>query len=196
MRRGMRTLAAASLVVVLHLVAFLIMTRMAPEAPAFEDGPIFEVLLAQPLAALRRRQVAAAEAPNRIAGRAAPNLNDAAAPSPTVPPPPGRPPAEVDPDEVAQAARLRRALRQTFGCSQPNMSRLNEAEREACLARFADGAETAAYRPPLMDADKQQGLERAATRKAADRAYRDSVTPPLGIDTTGGGPVMNPLPDL
>ena len=47
-----------------------------------------------------------------------------------------------------------------------------------------------------MDGDKQRGLEQAAARKAADRAYRDSVTPPLGIDTTGGGGTMNPLPEL
>ena len=61
---------------------------------------------------------------------------------------------------------------------------------------FASGAETAPYRPPLLASDKQQALERAGARKAADRAYRESMTPPLGTDTTSGGPVMNPLPEL
>jgi hypothetical protein len=97
---------------------------------------------------------------------------------------------------MAQAARLRSALRQAFGCSQPDMARLNETEREACLARFAEGADAAPYRPPLMDADKLRGLDQAAARKAADRAYREATTPPLGIDTTGGGPAMNALPEL
>lgn len=106
------------------------------------------------------------------------------------------PPAVPDGEPQAQAARLRAALRQTFGCSQPDIARLNETERAACLARFASGAETAPYRPPLMASDKQQALERAGARKAADRAYRESTTPPLGTNTTGGGPVMNPLPEL
>ena len=195
MTRGMRTLAAAALVATLHLVAFLALTRVAPESPVFGEGPIFEVVLAPPLAALRRRPEPRPTAPNRPDPRPSALRRgevDSAAPAPL----PFSASPEADPEAIAQAARLRSALRQTFGCSQPDMSRLNEAEREACLARFAAGAETATYRPPLMDADKRRGLDQAATRKAADRAYRDSVTPPLGIDTTGGGPVMSPLPDL
>jgi len=47
-----------------------------------------------------------------------------------------------------------------------------------------------------MNSDKQDALEQAAARRRADRAYRESTTPPLGTDTTGGGPAMNPLPDL
>jgi len=195
MTRGMRTLAAAALVATLHLVAFLALTRLAPDSPTFADGPIFEVVLAPPLAALRRRPELRRTAPNRPDPRP-PALRRGVVDSA----PPARLPfsasPEADPEAIAQAARLRSALRQTFGCSQPDMSRLNEAEREACLARFAAGAETATYRPPLTDADKRRGLDQAAARKAADRAYRDSVTPPLGIDTTGGGPVMSPLPDL
>jgi hypothetical protein len=195
MTRGMRTLAAAALVAALHLVAFLALTRMAPDAPGFAEGPIFEVVLAPPLAALRRRPAPRPVAANRPDPRP-PALRqgeiDSAPPAPL----PFSASPEVDPEATAQAARLRSALRQTFGCSQPDMARLNEAEREACLARFAAGAETATYRPPLMDADKRRGLDQAAARKAADRAYRESVAPPLGIDTTGGGPVMSPLPDL
>ena len=195
MTRGMRTLVAAALVASLHLVAFLALTRLAPDSPTMADGPIFEVVLAPPLAALRRRQAPRSPATNRPEPRPSAALrdgDDSVAPAPF----PVRPGPEADAEAIAQAARLRSALRQTFGCSQPEMSRLNEAERMACLERFAAGAETASYRPPLMDADKRRGLNQAAARKATDRAYRESVTPPLGIDTTGGGAVMNPLPDL
>ncbi|MGQ3018742.1 hypothetical protein [Phenylobacterium sp.] len=196
MTRGGRTLAAAGLVVILHLAAFLALTRMAPDAPTPGDGPIFEIMLAPPLAALRRRPDRSPEAPIRVAQRPTTPPRDIPGDSAAAAPFPLRPAPAVEPEAAAQAARLRRALRQTFGCSQPDMSRLNEAERPACLERFARGAETAPYRPPLMDGDKQRGLDQAAARKAADRAYRDSVTPPLGIDTTGGGGTMNPLPDL
>ncbi|MDP2215522.1 hypothetical protein [Phenylobacterium sp.] len=196
MTRGGRTLAAAGLVVVLHLAAFLALTRMAPESPATGDGPIFEIMLAPPLAALRRRPDGSTEAPIRAAQRPMTPPRDDRGDSAATAPSPFRPAPAADPEATAQAARLRSALRQTFGCSQGDMSRLNEAERAACLERFARGAETAPYRPPLMAGDKQRGLEQAAARKAADRAYRDSVTPPLGIDTTGGGGAMNPLPDL
>lgn len=194
MRRGIRTLAAAGLVVGLHLVAFLVLTRVAPGQLTRQEGPVFEVMLAPPLAALRRRPPQGAAPP--IRGESRPTLGSRREGRPSEAPPVVGQGVQTEPDDEAQADRLRSALRQTFGCSQPAMARLNEAEREACLARFAAGAETATYRPPLMDADKQRGLERAAARKAADRAYRESVTPPLGIDTTGGGPVMNPLPDL
>jgi hypothetical protein len=195
MTRGMRTLAAVALVATLHLVAFLALTRMAPDSPRFTEGPIFEVVLAPPLAALRRRSDPQPAAPNRPEPRpSALRRGEADSAAPVISPFNASP--EADPEAIAQAARLRSALRQTFGCSQPDMSRLNEAEREACLARFAAGAETATYRPPLMDADKRRGLDQAAARKAADRAYREATSPPLGIDTTGGGPGMNPLPDL
>lgn len=196
MTRGLRLMGAAALVTALHLAALLMLGQMAPDLPQTQEGPIFEIVLAPPLAALRRRPDRSQQMPIRAAqGPTTPprdNRGDSAetAPSPIHPAP------AADPEATAQAARLRSALRQTFGCSQPDMSRLNQAERAACLERFARGAETAPYRPPLMDGDKQRGLEQAAARKAADRAYRDSVTPPLGIDTTSGGRSMNPLPDL
>lgn len=199
MRRGARTLVAASLVAALHLLAFLALVRLAPDQPRFAEGPIFEVVLAPPLAALRRRDAqsaaAAPAAPRPLRGPQDEDSDSAATAAVPFGPTPEAAPGTA-PDAVAQAGRLRRALRQTFGCSQPDITRLNEAERDACLARFAAGAESAPYRPPLMDGDKQRGLDRAAARKAADRAYRESVSPPLGIDTTSGGPVMNPLPDL
>ncbi len=194
MRRGMRTLAAAGLVAALHLLAFLALSLLAPGAPTFQDSPVFEVMLAPPLAALRRRQAPGPEAPNRIPPRLPPapqDLADDSARPAQVGPSPG-----AEAEAMAQAARLRSALRQAFGCSQPDMARLNETEREACLTRFAEGADAAPYRPPLMDADKLRGLDQAAARKAADRAYREATTPPLGIDTTGGGPAMNALPEL
>lgn len=195
MTRGLRHLAAAALVAVLHLIAFLVLTQMAPRPPALREGPIFEVVLTRPLAAPRPREPRRSELAIRRRRALPPAMPADGRPALATPSPPALPP-EPNTLAQAQAARLRSALRQTFGCSQPDISRLNEAEREACLARFAAGAESAPYRPPLMDKDKQQGLEQAGARRRADRAYRESVTPPLGIDTTGGGPVMNPLPDL
>ncbi|MDP1616611.1 MULTISPECIES: hypothetical protein [Alphaproteobacteria] len=192
MERSLRNLAAAALAVVLHLIGLVVLLSLAPDLTPLREAPIFEVVLAPPLATRRptppaQPAVARGEASGQAPGpRTSPASPTAIAPPPAVP----------DVEAQAQAARLRSALRQTFGCSQPDFARLNETERAACLARFANGAEAAPYRPPLTASDKQQTLERAAARKRADRAYRESTTPPLGTDTTGGGPAMNPLPDL
>jgi hypothetical protein len=192
MGRSLRTLAAAGLAVALHLVGLIALARMAPEIPRLNEAPIFEIILAPPLAS-RRPTASARSASARIHGaRQAPGSRS----PPASPSAVALPPADPDLEAQAQAARLRAALRQTFGCSQPDIARLSETERAACLARFARGAETAPYRPPLMNSDKQDALEQAAARRRADRAYRESTTPPLGTDTTGGGPAMNPLPDL
>lgn len=192
MERSLRTLAAAGLAVLLHLIGLAALVWMAPDLPRLAEAPIFEIILAPPLGTRRPPPSPAPPPPRGEGGR------PASGPPPSVSGPPGGPPPPPIPDieAQAQASRLRAALRQTFGCSQPDIARLSETERAACLARFASGAETAPYRPPLMAADKQQALERAGARKAADRAYRERTTPPLGTDTTGGGPVMNPLPDL
>lgn len=192
MGRSLRTVAAAGLAVVLHLMGLIALAWVAPDLPRLSEAPIFEIMLAPPPTS-RRPSSAPSPAPSGGEGaRQAPGPRPSNSGPLTVAPPPVGPDIEAQ----AQAARLRAALRQTFGCSQPDIARLSETERAACLARFASGAENAPYRPPLMASDKQQGLEREGARKAADRAYRDSTTPPLGIDTTGGGPAMNPLPDL
>jgi len=192
MGRSLRNLAAAGLAVLLHLLGLIALIWVAPDLPRLREAPIFEIILAPPLASTRLGPAPSPAPPGGEGSRQAPG------PPPSIarPPPVAPHPAVPDIEAQAQAARLRAALRQTFGCSQPDIARLSETERAACLARFASGAETAPYRPPLMASDKQQALERAGARKAADRAYRESTTPPLGIDTTGGGPVMNPLPEL
>ncbi|MDZ4319531.1 MAG: hypothetical protein U1A07_11970, partial [Phenylobacterium sp.] len=88
MTRGGRTLAAAGLVVVLHLAAFLALTRMAPEPPVTGDGPIFEIMLAPPLAALRRRPDRSPEAPIRSARQPlTPPRDDRGESAPTAPSP-------------------------------------------------------------------------------------------------------------
>lgn len=192
MGRSLRTLAAAGLAVVLHVAGLFALAWMAPDLPRLSEAPIFEIVLAPPLAS-RWSDPALPPAPPGDEGTLqAPGPPPSISRPPTVVPPPVGPDIEAR----AQAARLRAALRQTFGCSQPDIARLSETERAACLARFANGAETAPYHPPLIASDKQRALERAAARKRADRDYRESTTPPLGTDTTGGGPVMNPLPDL
>jgi len=192
MGRSLRTLAAAGLAVVLHLVGLIALAWMAPQLPRLNEAPIFEIILAPPLASRRPEPAPSPAPPGAEGARQAPG------PPPPIssPSPVGPPPVGPDIEAQAQAARLRAALRQTFGCSQPDIARLSETERAACLARFASGAETAPYHPPLIASDKQRALERAAARKRADRDYRERTTPPLGTDTTGGGPVMNPLPDL
>lgn len=192
MGRSLRTLAAAGLAVVLHVGGLFALAWMAPELPQLSEAPIFEIILAPPLAS-RRSELAPPPPPPGGGG-----VRQAPGPPPALSRPPAGAPPPVGPDieAQAQAARVRAALRQTFGCSQPDIARLSETERAACLARFASGAETAPYHPPLIASDKQRGLERAAARKRADRDYRERTTPPLGTDTTGGGPVMNPLPDL
>ncbi|MDP3489207.1 MAG: hypothetical protein Q8R71_03645 [Phenylobacterium sp.] len=200
MTRGLRTLAAITLVVALHVAALMALTQMAPPVLSPQEGPIFEIVLAPPMITGGRRAPPSDRAIRTLTPRRPQTSGDErdSPPAPAAPIFAGG--AAGDPQTAAraaaQAARLRAALQQTFGCSHPDKSRLNEAERAACLARFARGAENAPYRPPLMDGDKQQTLNRAAARKAADRAYRDQTSPPLGISTTGGGPVMNPLPDL
>lgn len=201
MTRGVRFLGAAALVTAVHMAALLALARMAPDLPQMQEGPRFMVVLAPPITAPQRRPRQLPEPPERratgppghLGGRGISHSSPARGESGAEPATPGPDQAWADP---VQAARVRAALRQTFGCAQPAMVRLNEAERAACLERFARGTEGAPYRPPLMDGVKRRDLERAGAQRAADRAYRDSVTPPLGIDTTGGGAVMNPLPDL
>ena len=111
---------------------------------------------------------------------------------------PATPPvAAAAPDGTtgSDETRMRAALRSRVGCASPDAWGLTRDEREACLARLAQGAAEAPYRAPVLEDDKQRAFDAAAARKAAYRAYKESTSPPLGIDTTGGGPVMNPLPE-
>ena len=201
MTRGLRLMGAGALVTALHLAALLMLAQMDPDPPQMQDGPSFLIILAPPILAPRRqppqtpeRQVRRETNPlGRLKGRDGRHSNLTRDESGSPPETPGYEQTWAD---QAQAARVRAALRQTFGCTQPDMARLSETERADCLERFARGAEGAPYRQPLMDEAERRDLDRAGARKAADRAYRNAVTPPLGIDTTGGGPVMNPLPDL
>ncbi|MBC7168347.1 hypothetical protein [Phenylobacterium sp.] len=190
-----RWLAAITAVLVLHAAAGLALLSVRPTLPFAPEPRVFEVTL---LAPVPRPQLAAETRSTAQAGAAgaagAPTVLSArpgeAAPAtaPVV--------AAVSeaPDAAAQA-RFRSALRSRVGCASPEAWGLTQDEREACLERLAQGAAEAPYRPPVLEEDKQRAFDAAAARKAAYRAYKESTSPPLGIDTTGGGPVMNPLPD-
>ena len=177
MTRGLRLMGAAALVTALHLAALLMLGQMAPDLPQMQEGPIFKIVLAPPMMAARRRPAQPPEPLNRRAPHSTRSLEGQADSSVDA----ERSGLEVDgasqgplldqaEADALQAARIRAALRQTFGCSQPDMARLSETERAACLERFARGAESVPYRPPLMDEAKRRDLDRAGARKAADRA--------------------------
>jgi len=186
-----RWLAASAAVLVLHGLAGLALLSVRPTLPFAPEPRVFEVTLLAPTAQPQRTPeprsappAAAADARKVLSappGRAAP----ATPPVTTAPEAPGS----------ESQARMRSALRSRVGCAAPDAWGLTREERDACLERLAEGAAEAPYHPPVLTDEKQQAFDAAAARKAAYRAYKESTSPPLGIDTTGGGPVMNPLPD-
>ena len=187
-----RWLAAAMAALVLHGLVALALLSVRPTLPAAPEPRIFEVALVAPVARpsrpLRNRPQTA-RAPARGPGVLSAPSGERAPLTPSVVS------RDVPDADQAAEARMRAALRARVGCASPEAWGLTRNERDACLERLAQGAAEAAYRPPVIADDKQRAFDAAAARKAAYRAYKDSTTPPLGIDTTGGGPVMNPLPD-
>ena len=191
-RKGAARVAAAILALAAHV---LLLLALAPRPPAPPTGasPTFSVHLMDltpPAAAPRRSQPAA---PGPAGGPTTAVAADVLARPATSADAGMGLSVDVDIEAAASAAVLARALRRRSGCAHAEFLDLSPAEREACAARLAAGAASATYRPPLVDRRRRLELEAAAQERAAYRDYRHASQPPLGIDTTGGGPVMNPL---
>ena len=191
---AVRWLAAGVAVLVLHAAAGLALLSVRPTLPFAPEPRVFEVALLTP-----NSRPSPPHAPRRASAAAAVSSGprDVLSARPGSPAP-ATPPVVSTTEEATDKtteARMRAALRSRIGCAAPEVWGLTAEERDACLERFAQGAAEALYRPPALDDRKQQAFDAAAARKAAYRAYKESTAPPLGIDTTGGGPVMNPLPD-
>lgn len=191
-RKGAVRVAAAILALAAHVLLLLALSPR-PQAPPTGASPTFSVHLMDltPPAAPPRRSQPAASEPTPGATAA---VTAAALARPATAADAGTDlSADVDLEAAASAAVLAQALRRRSGCAHAEFLDLSPTEREACAARLAAGAANAAYRPPLVDRRRRLELEAAAQERAAYRDYRQASQPPLGIDTTGGGPVMNPL---
>ncbi|WP_375268920.1 hypothetical protein [Phenylobacterium sp.] len=187
-----RWLVAITAVLVLHAAAGLALLSVRPTLPFAPEPRVFEVTL---LAPVPRPQLAAETRSTAQAGAAGAPTVLSARPGAAAPATAPVTAAVSEAPDAAAQARFRSALRSRVGCASPEAWGLTQDEREACLERLAQGAAEAPYRPPVLEEDKQRAFDAAAARKGAYRAYKESTSPPLGIDTTGGGPVMNPLPE-
>lgn len=183
-KRG-RTIEAAALSLVFHVIVLAALAVHAPELviPPESSGPpepIIPVLLLPkapprsegPPAPIRlhRRPQRFALTPPPVAPLPVPPITPPRAATPA--------PAVVHPAPLPQSPKgeLRATLRASpVGCGNPDAVGLTRAEREYCYAQLGKGAKTAVFPGLGLEAAKQAEFDRAAQRKEACRAYRDSI---------------------
>lgn len=184
-------LAAIGVAVLAHTAIFLLLVGLRPEEAPQTTPPVLNVQIMSWPKKAEPRGRSLSGAPVRT------SLPEQAAEAPVAPVAPlGTEALRADEPAppASNAAGLRQALRRRVGCAHAALAQLTAAERDACEAHWAEETEAATYRPPLTDQARRRQLEAAAARKAAYRDYRQATAPPLGIDTTGGGPTMARLP--
>lgn len=187
-RRGRLPLVIGASIA-LHAGLLAVLALQKPPASRMVAPALIEVTIA-PLYLVEPRQ---RRDRDRIRPRAAKSIPGPltvaplyAAPTPTAKPTPG--PWRVQ-EAADGAAQLSQALRKGgLGCAQADLVGLSPSEREACQARLAAGAKTAAYLGQGLNAAKQKTLDLAAERKAAYLRYRDAPIPPgLSTSNAAGG---------
>ncbi|HPA39932.1 MAG TPA: hypothetical protein PLV04_14380 [Phenylobacterium sp.] len=189
-RRGRLSLVIGASIA-LHAALLAVLALQKPPAsrmvaPAPIEVTIAPLYLVEPQARQRRdRDRIRPRAPKPITGPL-PVAPLYAAPTPPATPTAG--PWRVE-EAVGGAAQLSQALRKGgLGCTQADLVGLSPSEREACQARLAAGAKTAAYLGQGLNAAKQKTLDLAAERKAAYLRYRDAPIPPgLSTSNAAGG---------
>jgi hypothetical protein len=200
-RRRTTWAVTASIIAHLAAVVFVVLQKPILRMPVDEGGPPPPVI---PVLIVPRTQnlPAGAEArpapirlhrrPQRFVPPEAPTA-PIAPPAPLTPPGPARPrgPVAVHPSPLPEGPKgdVRTALRQgPVGCANTLAVGLNHAERDLCDETLGKGAKDAPFIDPgvALSRDKRTLLDTAATKRDADRKYRDGQAPPGVSDALGG----------